>query len=142
LFAGADTPPRCNSTVTVAGYFNSWSSYTTGAAGLQPEDIDPTLYTHPIYAFVTFSPTTFAVDYADPKLDSVLIPRFITAMTAGNPCNKPLVSVANTALVGSVSVWSLMTSSVSNRAAFISSLITFCRNHNFAGAVLVRGQSR
>ncbi|XP_067324124.1 chitinase-3-like protein 1 [Anolis sagrei] len=107
-------------------YFTDWSQYHDGLGRFTPDDIDPLLCTHIIYAFANISDNQIASKQNDMKTyDS------IRRLKVKNPTLKTLLSV------GGYSTGSKpfrdVTRSPATRSDFVLSVVQFLRNHGFDG---------
>lgn len=116
----------------VGGFFCSWSR-------VDPSSLHTEEYTYLVYAFLTFSPSTYVVSYGS-TVDSTLIPKFI-AQVAKSPCCSPIMSIGGSGFTSQVSTmyaWSHMAASPTFTATFVNSAVSFARSHGFTGIDIVR----
>lgn len=66
-----ETNCGCNSTVVIC-YFTNWAVYRSGNGSYGPDDIDPTLCTHVIYAFASLDNDTLTIKMSDSYADEDL----------------------------------------------------------------------
>lgn len=122
----------------MGGFYTSWSAYGSGDAQVLPEDLDPSLFTRPIYAFATIA-DNFTVQFGDPQLDPMLMPRF-TAVFANNPCATPMLSIGGAAFCNAAAtmwIWPALAATPASRHTFTESVIAFSREYGFKGVDLV-----
>ncbi|XP_039971385.1 chitinase, acidic.1 [Xiphias gladius] len=106
----------------------NWAQYRPGIAKFTPDNIDPFLCTHVIYALATInsanqiSPIEWNDEQQYGKLNS---------LKNVNPALKTLLSVGGA--VNGMSPFITMVTRPESRAAFIRSAISFLRTHNFDG---------
>uniref|UniRef100_A0A669BFY2 chitinase n=1 Tax=Oreochromis niloticus TaxID=8128 RepID=A0A669BFY2_ORENI len=106
----------------------NWAQYRPSAGKFTPDNIDPFLCTHVIYALATINSFNqiIPVEQNDEELYSSL-----NSLKNVNPALKTLLSVGGT--VNGVSPFIAMVARPESRAAFISSVISFLHTHNFDG---------
>ncbi|XP_015972060.1 class V chitinase CHIT5 [Arachis duranensis] len=105
-----------------AGYWPSGNS-------LSPSSIDTRYFTHIYYAFVEPEPNTFNLIIT--SSDQNYIPQFINGLSSRNPPVKTILSIGGGS--SNATLFSLMASTVKNRAAFINSTIQVARQYGFDG---------
>ncbi|KUI60196.1 Chitotriosidase-1 [Cytospora mali] len=128
----AVTKPSCSSATTSAtkkriGYYESWSQ-TRSCDTWLPSDIDASKWTHLNYAFALISDTYQVAQMND--YDTTLYTQF-TDLKSQNAALKVFISVGGWDAGGAI--FSSMTSTSANRAAFINSLLQFMKTYAFDG---------
>ncbi|XP_077385365.1 chitinase, acidic.1 [Festucalex cinctus] len=109
-------------------HMTNWAQYRPGFAKFTPDNIDPFLCTHVIYALTTinsFNQIT-TIEWNDVQQFNRL-----SYLKKINPTLKTLLSVGGT--VNGMSPFIAMVSRPESRAAFIKSAINFLRTHKFDG---------
>uniref|UniRef100_A0A669EW41 chitinase n=2 Tax=Oreochromis niloticus TaxID=8128 RepID=A0A669EW41_ORENI len=106
----------------------NWAQYRPSAGKFTPDNIDPFLCTHVIYALATINSFNqiIPVEQNDEELYSSL-----NSLKNVNPALKTLLTVGGT--VNGVSPFIAMVATSENRALFIKSAINFLHAHNFDG---------
>ncbi|XP_039901249.1 acidic mammalian chitinase-like [Simochromis diagramma] len=109
-------------------HMTNWAQYRPSAGKFTPDNIDPFMCTHVIYALATINSFNqiSPVEWNDPQLYSSL-----NSLKNVNPALKTLLTVGGT--VNGVSPFIAMVARPESRAAFISSVISFLHTHNFDG---------
>ncbi|XP_014835528.1 PREDICTED: chitotriosidase-1-like, partial [Poecilia mexicana] len=106
----------------------NWAQYRPSGAKFIPDNIDPFLCTHVIYALASinsFNQVT-PVEWNDQELYASL-----NGLKKYNPALKTLLSVGGT--VNGVSPYIAVVGKLETRQTFIKSAISFLRSHNFDG---------
>ncbi|XP_043977407.1 chitinase, acidic.1 [Gambusia affinis] len=109
-------------------HMTNWAQYRPSSAKFTPDNIDPFLCTHVIYALATinsFNQIT-TIEWNDQELYASL-----NGLKTYNPALKTLLTVGGT--VNGVSPFIAMVGKPETRQAFIKSAINFLRTHNFDG---------
>ncbi|KAG7494223.1 hypothetical protein JOB18_026402 [Solea senegalensis] len=109
-------------------HMTNWAQYRPHASKFTPDNIDPFLCTHVIYALVTIN--NFNQIHPLEWNDEQQIGR-LNSLKVINPELKTLLTVGGRANV--LSPFIPMVAKPENRAAFIKSAISYLRNHNFDG---------
>uniref|UniRef100_UPI0037E968B3 chitinase, acidic.1 n=1 Tax=Semicossyphus pulcher TaxID=241346 RepID=UPI0037E968B3 len=109
-------------------HMTNWAQYRPGAAKFTPDNIDPFLCTHVIYALATINSFNqiSPVEWNDVEQYGRL-----NVLKKANPALKTLLSVGGTS--NGISPFIATVSTPESRAAFIKSAISFLRTHKFDG---------
>ncbi|XP_046598340.1 acidic mammalian chitinase-like isoform X2 [Neodiprion lecontei] len=119
----------------MVGYFGSWSNYRTGLGAFEISDIDPTMFTHLMYAFVGITPdgdVQVLDEYRDLSTDGGLggFAEF-NALRDQNAELKTLVSIGGWNQ-GALN-FSTVVSNSTLRSTFVKNALEFVLNYNFSG---------
>ncbi|XP_061488231.1 chitinase-3-like protein 1 [Rhineura floridana] len=118
---------QCVSTFKLVCYFTSWSQYLVSSGRFVPDNIDPNLCTHIIYAFANISGNQIVpTEWNDASTYETL-----NNLKTRNPNLKTLLSVGGYAM-GSEPFRKVTTSPVT-RLAFVTSVVQLLQNNNFDG---------
>lgn len=121
---------------TVA-YYQGANVHSRVCDQVRPGDIDTSKYTHLYYAFASIDPKTFAVQAANPG-DNGLYKEFTVLRSKGV---KTWIAVGgfdfSDPVTPTATTWSDLVSTDQNRAAFITSLMSFMDLHGFQGISLI-----
>ncbi|XP_006866050.1 PREDICTED: acidic mammalian chitinase-like [Chrysochloris asiatica] len=108
-------------------YFTNWSQYRPDPAKYMPENVDPCLCTHLIYAFATMVNNKIAPYEWN---DDVLYPRF-QALKQHNENLITLLAIGGWNF--GTQKFTTMVATAGNRKIFIDSVIEYLRLHGFDG---------
>ncbi|UJR30603.1 hypothetical protein I4U23_018128 [Adineta vaga] len=110
-------------------YFTNWAQYRLGPARFDPENIDPFLCTHIIYAFANIDNQTLLITKVEDNDEDLY--RRINALKTLNPKLKTVLAVGGWNMKSYA--FSTMVHNHEKRRNFIFDTINFLRKHNFDG---------
>ena len=121
--------PSVPSSSVVVCYYTNWAQYRTGSAKFTPENIDPNLCTHIVYAFAKIVNNKLEMyEWNDPEMYAKVL-----ALRAQNPALKVLLAVGGWNHESTNSPFSTMVSTPANMNHFVSTSVTFLRRYGFDG---------
>ncbi|XP_077979652.1 putative chitinase 10 [Glandiceps talaboti] len=115
-------------------YYTNWAQYRTGAATFKPENIDPSLCTHIVYAFADMNNNheLIAYEWNDDSTEwSTGMWELVNDHKQTNPNLRTLIALGGWNF--GTAKFTSMVSTQANRAHFISTTIQFLREKNFDG---------
>ncbi|XP_061488237.1 acidic mammalian chitinase-like [Rhineura floridana] len=110
-------------------YVTQWAQYRAGPARFMPENIDPFLCTHLIFAFASMDKNQITT--MDPSDETLY--KQLNALKGRNKKLLTLVSVGGAQRRTETQKFTAMASSPANRQTFIKSVVCFLRKHDFDG---------
>ncbi|XP_001381999.2 acidic mammalian chitinase-like [Monodelphis domestica] len=118
---------QLGATFKLVCYFTNWSQYRPDPAKYMPENVDPCMCTHLIYAFATMSNNKIAPYEWN---DDVLYPRF-QALKQHNENLVTLLAIGGWNF--GTQKFTTMVATAGNRKIFIDSVIEYLRQYGFDG---------
>ncbi|XP_074791954.1 acidic mammalian chitinase-like isoform X1 [Natator depressus] len=118
---------QCGSASKLVCYFTNWAQYRPGEGRFLPDDIDPHLCTHLIYAFAGMSDH----EITTVQWNDVTLFEAFNGLKAKNRNLKTLLSIGGSNM--GTERFSHMAASAANRWTFVRSVVQFLRTHEFDG---------
>ncbi|KAK7113238.1 hypothetical protein V1264_012567 [Littorina saxatilis] len=127
------SPQAAGSSLRRVCYYTNWSQYRPGAGRYVPENVDPSLCTHYIYAFATLQGNNIkAFEWNDESTawSKGMYERFM-ALKQKNPAMKVLLAVGGWNMASGP--FTNMVATQQSRGQFIQSATSFLRKNGFDG---------
>ncbi|XP_062997927.1 chitinase-3-like protein 1 [Elgaria multicarinata webbii] len=119
--------PQCASTFKLVCYFTSWSQYRETSGRFIPDEIDPHLCTHIIYAFANIENNRIVrYEWNDDTTYTA-----INELKTRNPSLKTLISLGGQNM--RPELFGNVTASPARRSEFVTSVVQFLKTHGFDG---------
>nr|XP_020652508.1 chitinase-3-like protein 1 [Pogona vitticeps] len=118
---------HCGSAFKVVCYFTNWSQYRETTGRFTPENIDPSLCSHIIYAFAKIEDNVIA----NSEWNDATMYKKINSLKSRNPSLKTLLSVGGYGV--GTAPFRRITRSPFYRSEFVISVVQFLQQHNFDG---------
>ncbi|KAM3963585.1 chitinase-related protein 1 isoform 2-T3 [Aphomia sociella] len=115
----------------LACYFTNWAFYRKGEASYGPEQVDPSLCTHIVYAWAHLDSTSYQITTGNPELDVAY--DFYGKITEFRSKGLKVILGVGGLKDSEFEKWSRLVTSPDNRKIFIKSVAKFLKKWNFDG---------